>query len=324
MKVRVLVVLGILFPLILFGARKEKPAWEKAWQEGMALYKQGRFAEALPRFETVVKLLPDRSSGHSMLGKCRFNLGDFSGSLIHFQEARRLSPEDGDAVYRLVAAHIALKQYSKVIEIVQKFDAGRVPEETRADYLRAAGLAAFAQLHYKEASEYLAKGLAVSSNGAKPPDLRAWLVKALVQEARTQEGEAMSATYARAFPEAEALAVGDPSAESLLLAAEAALACGKYQAAETHARGVLGLAPGDAFGALYLGQALCGLERFKDAVEPLERAGGSLPAGEGRKAAWNQLGYAWERLGDRAAALKSYALAGNEDKIRKLSEPAVP
>ena len=323
MKIRVLVVLGILFPLFLFGARKEKPAWEKAWQEGMSLYKQSRYAEALPRFETVVKLLPDRSSGHAMLGKCRYNLADYAGALTHFQTAHRLTPEDGDAVYRVVTAHLALKQYPQVLETVRGFDAALVPTDTRADYFRAAGLAAFALRDYRAASSFFLQGWNAAEAGQRPPDLQVWLVKALVQEARGEGGEARAAAFARALPEAEALAEADPSPDSHLLAAEAALAAGVYGAAESHARSVLQRSPDDPFGALYLGQALCGLERFRDAVAPLERAG-ELLTEEGRKAAWNQLGYAWERLGDRAKARESYARAGNDERVRKLSELAVP
>ena len=39
MKLRVALVLGVLLPLALFGARKEKMTWEKHWQAGMELYK---------------------------------------------------------------------------------------------------------------------------------------------------------------------------------------------------------------------------------------------------------------------------------------------
>lgn len=323
MKARILLILGILFPLLLFGARKEKAAWEKAWQEGMDLYKLGRYAEAAPRFETVVMLLPNRSSGYAMLGKCRFNLADYAAALDYFQTAHRLTPEDGDSVYRLVTAHLALKQYPQVLEIVRGFDAKGIPAETRADYLRAAGLAAFALRDYRGAAAFFQQGRGAPAGDGRPADLQAWLVKALIQGAREGAGEARSAAYAQALPEAEALAAADPSGESHRLAAESALGCGNFSAAESHARALIKLEPGDPFGALYLGQALCGLERFRDAVDPLERAGALLP-GEGRKAAWNQLGYAWERLGEHAKALESYTRAGNEEKVRKLSEPAVP
>lgn len=322
MKLRILVVLGVLIPLALFGARKTKPAWEQAWQEGMELYKEGRYADAVPKFEAVVRILPGRSSGHAMLGKCRFNLEDYARALEHFREAHRLAPEDGDAVCRLVTAHVALRQYPEALGVLRSFDPTLIPPESRSDCFRAAGMAALALQDLGGAAAYFIQARDAVEPG-RPSDLQAWLVKSLIQGARQEKGEAQTALYARAYPEAEALATADPSPESHLLAAEAALAGGNFTAAEAHARGVLAARADDPYGTLYWGQALCGLERFAEAVGPLERAGALLP-GEGQRVAWNQWGYAWERLGDRAKALEGYARAGNEDKMRKLNEPAVP
>jgi tetratricopeptide (TPR) repeat protein len=322
MRFRLFLLLGVLVPLCLFGARKEKNPWEKAWQQGMERYKLGRYAEAVPLFETVTRLLPERASGHAMLGKCKYNLGDYRGALESFVAAHRLAPEDGDAACRLAVAHLALKQYDEVLKVVAAFDPSRVPADSRADYCRAAGIAALALGDPPGAANHFARGRD-AAGGERRDELQAWLVKALIQAARRARGEDQAAAYARALPEAEALAGADPAPEAHRLAAEAALAGGGYLQAEGHARAVLAALPGDAFGALYLGQALSGQERYREAVQPLEAAARLLPA-EGRRAAWNPLGYAWERLGERERARECYIKAGNEEKARKLAESPAP
>jgi tetratricopeptide (TPR) repeat protein len=322
MRFRLLLLAGVLAPLCLFGARQEKNAWEKAWQQGMERYKQGQYAEAVPSFEAVVRLLPERASGHAMLGKCKYNLGDYRGALESFETAHRLAPEDGDAACRLAAAHLALKQYDQVLKVVEAFDPSRVPADSRADCCRAAGLAALALGDPPRAADHFARGRD-AAGGERRNELQAWLVKALIQAARQARREDQGAAYARALPEAEALAAADPGPEAHRLAAEAALAAGAYPQAERHARAVLAALPEDPYGALYLGQALSGQERYREAVEPLEAATRLLPD-EGRWAAWNPLGYAWERLGERERARECYVKAENGEKVRKLSEAPAP
>jgi len=88
--------LGLLLiaalPLLALAA----PTPAMASDNPLAAYDEGRFAEAAAAF--AARLDPQRPDPGLLhnLGNCRYQQGDLTGALVHFEQARRLAPRDSD------------------------------------------------------------------------------------------------------------------------------------------------------------------------------------------------------------------------------------
>jgi tetratricopeptide (TPR) repeat protein len=65
-----------------------------AYEQGLALFNQGRFSEAIPCFEKAVSLEPDFYQAHLYLGRSHLNLRAYGKALKPLRAAFRLSPSD--------------------------------------------------------------------------------------------------------------------------------------------------------------------------------------------------------------------------------------
>jgi tetratricopeptide (TPR) repeat protein len=63
-------------------------------EQGLALFNQGRFSEAIPCFEKAVSLEPDFYQAHLYLGRSHLNLRAYGKALKPLRAAFRLSPND--------------------------------------------------------------------------------------------------------------------------------------------------------------------------------------------------------------------------------------
>jgi tetratricopeptide (TPR) repeat protein len=64
------------------------------YEQGLALFSQGRFSEAIPCFEKAVSLEPDFYQAHLYLGRSHLNLRAYGKALPPLRTAYRLSPKD--------------------------------------------------------------------------------------------------------------------------------------------------------------------------------------------------------------------------------------
>jgi tetratricopeptide (TPR) repeat protein len=64
------------------------------YEQGLALFNQGRFAEAIPYFEKAVSLEPDFYQAHLYWGRSHLNLRAYGRALAPLRSAYRLSPND--------------------------------------------------------------------------------------------------------------------------------------------------------------------------------------------------------------------------------------
>ena len=65
-----------------------------AYEQGLALFNQGQFAEAILYFENAVSLEPDFYQAHLYLGRSHLNLRAYGKALAPLRTAYRLSPND--------------------------------------------------------------------------------------------------------------------------------------------------------------------------------------------------------------------------------------
>jgi tetratricopeptide (TPR) repeat protein len=64
------------------------------YEQGLALFNQGRFSEAIPIFEKAILLEPDFYQAHLYLGRSHLNLRAYGKALAPLRNAYRLSPND--------------------------------------------------------------------------------------------------------------------------------------------------------------------------------------------------------------------------------------
>jgi len=64
------------------------------YEQGLALFNQGRFAEAIPCFEKALSLEPDFYQAHLYLGRSHLNLRNYGKAIPPLRSAYRLSPND--------------------------------------------------------------------------------------------------------------------------------------------------------------------------------------------------------------------------------------
>jgi protein O-GlcNAc transferase len=103
---------------------------------GLALYLQGRYADAVPHLERALGLDPGLFGASLYLGISRFRDNRFSEALEDLQKARRLEPKNHLAHYWLGATHLALKVYPEAISDLE-IAANKAPRDLETLYLLA-------------------------------------------------------------------------------------------------------------------------------------------------------------------------------------------
>jgi len=88
---------------------------------GTALYKKGRFNEAVLAFQESLarhsgqtEALPDLAAIHYNLGNAQFKSGDLGRAIESYKHALRLDPQDTDAQHNLTLAQQLLRQQSSL------------------------------------------------------------------------------------------------------------------------------------------------------------------------------------------------------------------
>lgn len=82
-------------------------------QEGWQLMQSGRLAEAIPLFESAVKLDPKNSAAWNGLGWASFNSGKTAGAEKAFQNVIELEPEHPAALNGLGQLYLSQKKYAE-------------------------------------------------------------------------------------------------------------------------------------------------------------------------------------------------------------------
>lgn len=88
-----------------------------AYEEGLALFNQGKYTEAIPHFQRAIERDPEYSSPYLYLGRSYLNLSQWTDAIHPLRTAFRLSPEEfkGEIVSLLLDALIggAITEFKK-------------------------------------------------------------------------------------------------------------------------------------------------------------------------------------------------------------------
>jgi tetratricopeptide (TPR) repeat protein len=80
-------------------------------RQGLVLMQQGRYTDALERFDQADKIAPGNATNYNMMGLCHLRMRDFDQALVQFNHALELIPLFTDARNNRGATYLALGQY---------------------------------------------------------------------------------------------------------------------------------------------------------------------------------------------------------------------
>ena len=258
---------------------------------GMALYEQGRYAEALGPAHIAVDQRPNYSKTHITLGNVLSALGRFDEAETHLRRAIALNPEAHKA--HLSLGNVLYKQgrYAEALDAAQ-VALEQDPEFSEAHSNLGAILAALGR--FDEAETHLRRAIALNPAGR---DAHHNLGAALYKQGR----------YAEALDAAQVALEQDPEfseAHSNLGAILAAL--GRFDEAETHLRHAIALNPQHIDPFRKLIEVLTPQGRYDEAIDALAQAAALAPASPQVAELHFQMGRAAEENGQAEVAAEYY------------------
>lgn len=80
------------------------PAGAQPWQQAEELYRQGKFSDALQRYEALLKNAPNDPFLYYNIGNCYFKMGSSGLAAANYYRAFKLAPRDADIRHNLSLA----------------------------------------------------------------------------------------------------------------------------------------------------------------------------------------------------------------------------
>jgi Flp pilus assembly protein TadD len=100
---------------------------EAGWDEGVAAFKAGNYAEAAKQFQTFVDERPDVFQGHYMLGQTLAKLNRNQESMSHLQKALELEPGNVGVQLALGKVYLSAGRYGDAAGLLGKIDSSSLP-----------------------------------------------------------------------------------------------------------------------------------------------------------------------------------------------------
>ncbi len=320
------------------------------WDEGVAAFKAGNYAQAIAEFQQFVEERPDQQVGYQMLGRSLLSGGKAGDAIAAFQKAIEMKADDISSQVLLGQAFYQSGKPRECISALSKLDIGGLPANTRtqvyqmrgASYARlgntgraAADLGKVADLKSGDAAarfEYgqmlhndaqldaaiVAYERAISMDG-RQAEWKKILVNALKVKGRSTRGAAKAGIYRKAEGVARSLVGSSASYDNLLLLGEVQLGAKNYDSAASTFQQAISKKNNDWHSHYYLGQAYGSLERFSDAEAPLNDAL-ALASGADESQVQSYLGFVLEKQKKYAASIAAYERAGNSAAALRVRE----
>jgi tetratricopeptide (TPR) repeat protein len=337
----------ILFATLALAGGSIAAAADPNWEAGVKAFQAQNFAAAVTAFQKYVEGGGDNYEGHLMLGQALLKTKQYPAAASHLQRALELKP--GDATTELALGHSLLLAGKKA-------DACRALQGVAEASLPAANKTVLYQLRAKaecgggvsladlkkiaeaknDAASWAAYGSAAVSEGEvatgaaaldravklAPNDarIRKSHVRSLIQQARGANGAQKDAAYAKAVPAAEALLKLEGDFDNQLLLGEVQLGAKQYDQAVASFRRAAGMNTSAWLPQFYAGQALTALERYPEAIEPLNKALSLARSAEDQRKVHNQLGFVHEKQKNWAESIVAYQKAGNSNAVARVQQ----
>jgi Ca-activated chloride channel homolog len=86
------------------------------YKQGVALFKEGNFKEAIKALKQVIKLQPDYVDAHNLLGEMFSEIRDFDKAVDSYKQAAKYQPNSPVTHVKLGGAYYAKGDYNKAVE----------------------------------------------------------------------------------------------------------------------------------------------------------------------------------------------------------------
>lgn len=321
------------------------------WEEGVAAFKAGKFADAASQFQTVVEQQPEWPGGHYMLGQTLLKLNRNQDALTHLRKAYDLNPNDVNVQLVLGKAYISNGRYADAAQLLSKIDASKLPgaqqaalhqmlavsydKSGQAD--RALGaLGNAVKSNPNDAGLQFQYGTAALNAGDTSTAVRALekaasldpkdgekqkvYIQALIRQGRETTGSAKTQAYQKAVAAAGKLASSSGSYDNLLLFGEAQLGATRYKEAAGTFQQAASKNSSDWLPLYYLGQAHTATGEYIQAERALKQALDRTNSSRDQVRIWLQLGFVYEKQKDFNQAKVAYQRAGNSAAVRRVEE----
>lgn len=321
------------------------------YEEGVAAFKAGNFAQAIAEFQQFVEERPDQHAGYQMLGLSLLSARRPAEAVAPFEKALELKGENpADRLYLGRAQHLSGK-HREAISTLSQLNIGSLPPKNQsqiyqmrgASYTRlgntgsaAADLGRVADLNSSDASARFEYGRMLHNDAQLDPAIAAYeravsmdgsqtewkktLVNALKLKGRRTQGSAKAGVYRKAEDVARSLVGTSASYDNLLLLGEVQLGGKNYDSAATTFQQGISKRSNDWHAHFYLGQAYGSLERYSDAEDPLNTALPLASAEADKRQILDYLGFVLSKQNKYEAAISAYEGAGNAGGAARVRE----
>ncbi len=324
------------------------------WDEGMAAFKAGNYAQAIAEFQQFVEERTEEEAlqkGYQMLAMSLLRGGKARESIAAFQKHLELKPGDvGSQVY-LAQAYYRSGMPRECVRTLDRLNIGSLPasHQVQVYQMRSAAHAQLgntraaaadqgkvADLKSDDAKTRFEYGRLLHSDAQLDAAIRAYeraismdgsnaewkktLVNALKIKGRSTQGSAKAGIYGKAENVARSLVGSNASFDHLLLLGEVQMGGKNYDAAASTFQQAISKRANDWHPHFYLGQSYGSLERYSDAEAPLNTALTLAPGDAEKKQIQNYLGFVLSKQNKYDLAISAYERAGNAAGAARVRE----
>lgn len=324
---------------------------EAGWDEGVAAFKAGNYAQAAKEFQGVVEQQPDVYQGHLMLGQALLKLNRNQEALTHLRKAFELDPNNVQVQLTLGKAYLDMGRNADAGAILGKINASSLPAKQQAVLYRMLATAFEKSGDSDRALAELAKAARANPNDAQlqfkygvlalkagdtgtainalekasqldpgSQDIQRAYARALVRRGRETTGTAKTQTYAKAAAVAQKLASTSGTYENYLLLGDARLGAKQYDQAISAYQQASAKNAGDWLPQYYMGQAYTVKEQYRSADAALRKALELASASKDKATIWKQLGFVYEKQKNYDQAIVAYQRAGDSRSVQRVEE----
>ncbi len=286
-------------------------------QRGLSLYQQTQYAAAVEVLEPIVVRYPDQSAVYRLIGLCRLQMKEYASAVAALRKAVELACARGNCDDSV--AHLAL---GKALFLSGDF-AGAVAELTAAtahSEAEAATLTLLGYAHYRVGDVPAARKVLLEAVARDDRQTEAWRLLAELDVLGATATPDDPAAIKRALVSIEKVQRQEPMLAAGLRG-RLLVAQRQFTKAIPELDHALTQQPDDPSLVFALGVALSRDKQLDRAATVLRRATELLP---NETSVWRELGYVYERAGQRGDARAAYeraaALGGEDDFIIRALE----
>jgi predicted Zn-dependent protease len=334
--------------LLITGALLAVLPAHAGWEEGVAAFKAGNFAQAAKEFEALAAVNPEQAQVQIMLGRSLLKTNRASQAVTALRKAYDLNPNDVATQIFLGQAYLDAGRAGEAVQLLGRVNTSSLPAaqqqafsaiysealtksgqgDRAADELRkvAAAKPNDPDIQYQYGAMAFNAGDIAAAVGAfekayrlKSSDTKyaKAFINVLVRAGRESND---NSSYVRAIEPARALVSANGSYENLLLLGEVQLGAKQYDAAATTFGQAAARNGAEWLPHFYAGQAFTAAGSYAEAEAALKRGLNVAAQASDKARIYRQLGFVYEKLKNLEQAKVAYRNAGDSASVTRIEE----